>query len=360
MEFKITVYFNGVEVESHPNLSMNDEVTFFCEKQVVSNYISVTDLKAVDTDYQDLPAVTTPPEALASGADGLSDVTGSDYEGVQASKSGVYAFDNVPDLFRFCCPNPLLTDVDPAAAYQSLVQSLLDYANNRVTVMYYSDVPYGKTVAQSVTFAGHFEGRRLVMPWPWLKITASSLPVWLPPSSFILGACVRKDYQRGVHKNPGNESLPMAIDLEYHVSVAEGETLNNAGVDTVRLIAGRGIRFYGGRTLSAETAWRFIHVSELWNYLGRSIEQGTQDVVFEPNDEFLWKSVIRRISDLLANEQRNGAITDYQIIMDSSNNPQDQIALGIAKVDVEYIPVGTAEKFVVSLTSSPSGFTVSA
>jgi hypothetical protein len=161
MEFKITVYFNGVEVESHPNLSMNDEVTFFCEKQVVSNYITVTDLKAVDTDYQDLPAVTTPPEALASGADGLSDVTGSDYEGVQASKSGVYAFDNVPDLFRFCCPNPLLTDVDPAAAYQSLVQSLLDYANNRVTVDYWMDVPFGKTITEAKTFGELFEGMRL-------------------------------------------------------------------------------------------------------------------------------------------------------------------------------------------------------
>jgi phage tail sheath protein FI len=359
MEFKITVYHNGVEVESHPNLSMNDEVTFFCEKLVVSNYIAVTDLKAVDTDYQDLPAVTTPPEALASGADGLSDVVASDYQGVQASKSGVYAFDNVPDLFRFCCPNPLLTDVDPAAAYQSLVQSLLDYANNRVTVDYWMDVPFAKTVTQAKTFGELFESMRLEAFFPWPKLYHNGLPVYFPPSSLCLGACVLKDSQVGVHKNPGNEPLPLAIDLEYHVSVAEGETLNNAGINTLRRIPGRGIRLYGGRTRSAETRWRFIHVAELWMYLGRSIEQGTQDVIFEPNDELLWKSLKRRIGDLLATEHRRGAIkNNYQIIMDSSNNPQDQIALGLANIEVEYVPVGTVEKLVISLKSSPSGLSV--
>jgi len=45
--------------------------------------------------------------------------------------------------------------------------------------------------------------------------------------------------------------------------------------------------------------------------------------------------------------------------MNSSNNPNDQIALGIAVVEVEYVPVGTAEKFVIKLTSSPMGLSVS-
>jgi phage tail sheath protein FI len=94
-------------------------------------------------------------------------------------------------------------------------------------------------------------------------------------------------------------------------------------------------------------------------YLGRSIEQGTQDVVFEPNDEFLWKSLIRRVGDLLATEHRRGAIKgNYQIIMDGFNNPQDQIALGIANIEVEYVPVGTVEKLVIPLKSSPSGLSV--
>jgi len=45
--------------------------------------------------------------------------------------------------------------------------------------------------------------------------------------------------------------------------------------------------------------------------------------------------------------------------MDATNNPPDQVALGIAQVDIEYVPAATAEKFVITLTSSPAGLSVS-
>ena len=54
-----------------------------------------------------------------------------------------------------------------------------------------------------------------------------------------------------------------------------------------------------------------------------------------------------------------GSVSINTVIMDATINPPDQIALGIAKCNVEYVPVGTAEKFVVEITSSPSGLSVS-
>ena len=241
MEFAIEVYYNGVLVETHTGLSMNDEVSFFVEKVLVSDYIIAEDLKATDTDYEDLPEVLATPTALASGADGLSDVTASDYQGLQSPKTGVYAFDDVEDLFRFCCPYPLLTDAVEATAYKALVQSMLDYADTRNTVQYYADVPYSQTPTQAVTFAGNFEGRRLAMFYPWLKVIEKSLEVWLPPSSFAMGIAVEKDARRGVHKNPGNEKIAYAIDVKYPLSTAEGEACNNAGVCAIRKFAGKGI-----------------------------------------------------------------------------------------------------------------------
>jgi len=44
--------------------------------------------------------------------------------------------------------------------------------------------------------------------------------------------------------------------------------------------------------------------------------------------------------------------------MDTTNNPPDQVALGIANLKVEYVPVGTIEKFAIDITSSPSGLTI--
>ena len=360
MEFSIKVYYKGVLIETIDGLSMNDEVSFFCEKVVSSDNISVTDLKDTDTDYQDLPAVTSSPEALTSGADGLSDVVEDDYKGSQGDKTGKYAFDAVSDLFRFCCPNPILTDADPAAALLSLTQDLLDYANSRKTVEFYADIPYDKSVAEAVTFRNNFEGWRVNFFWPWGKAIENSLPLWVPPSSLVMGIAVEKDFRRGVHKNIGNEGMPYIIDLEYHLSVPEGETLNDAGINTIRAFSGEGIRTYGGRTCSAVTAWRFLHYAELWSYIGRSLERALRDVVFEPNDPSLWKTVIRRTNAFMLNEQRKGAVQEFAIKMDADNNPDDQVALGIARLDLEYVPTGTVEKMVITLTSSPMGLSIEA
>jgi len=367
MEFSLKIYDTSLLVETWDGLSMNDAVTFHCERVIAgnSNYITVEDLKTVDTDYTDLPAVTTP-QALTGGADGLSDVTKDDYVGVEASKTGKYAFDAVEGLFRFDCPNPLLTNGDLEVAYKALVQDLLDYANTRVLTHFIGDVPYGKIPTEAVTFRNNFAGRRLTCWYPWMKVLEEKVEVFLPLSSFVLGCSVEKDYRRGVHKNIGNEAIPYAIDVEYPVSVPEGEVLNDAGVNVARKFRGRGIRTYGGRTCSALTLWRFNHYAELWSYIGRSLMEGLADVPFEPHDQFLWKSVIRRVEAFLANEQSKGALFDasnptgkaYLVKMDSFNNPNDQIALGIAMVEVEYVPVGTAEKFVIKLTSSPTGLSV--
>lgn len=360
MEFSIKVYYKGVLIETIDGLSMNDDVSFFCEKVVSSDNISVTDLKDTDTDYQDLPAVTSSPEALTGGADGLDDVDADDYKGSQGSKTGKYAFDTVSDLFRFCCPNPILTDADPAAALLSLTQDLLDYANSRKTVEFYADIPYDKSIAEAVTFRNNFEGWRVNGFHPWGLAWENQLPVAIPPSSLVIGAAVERDFRRGVHKNIGNETIPYIYDLVYHMDDTEHGVLNDAGINVLRAFAGEGIRTYGGRTFSAVTAWRFLHYAELWMFIGRSLERALRDVVFEPNDPSLWKTVIRRTNAFMLNEQRKGAVQEFAIKMDADNNPNNQVALGIARLDLEYVPTGTVEKMVITLTSSPMGLSVEA
>jgi hypothetical protein len=66
-------------------------------------------------------------------------------------------------------------------------------------------------------------------------------------------------------------------------------------VNVIRSFPGRGIRIWGARTLSSDPAWRYINVRRLFNMVEASIERGTQWVVFEPNDQFLWSRVTRDV-----------------------------------------------------------------
>lgn len=368
-EFNILVYYQGVLVETHTGLSMNDSVSFFCEKVITdstSEYIAAVDPKAVDTDYTDLPATATV-TALLSGADGLSDVVGADYTGVKVNKTGVFAFDNIPGIFRICCPNPKLSDAVPATAYGILLQTLIDYAFSRQTVEVYADVPYDTSIANAIIFASQFASEKVAIFYPWGTADAEA-PVWLAPSSAVLGAAVKKDRERGVFKNVGNEKLSYFVDVKYHADVDEGELLNDAGVNLIRAETGRGIITWGGRTLSADLTWRFLNEAEYWNYVGASLLTILKKYAFEPNDPSLWARILQDAGSFFAAEQLRGALYNplnpggvaYALQMDADNNPGAQIADGIAVLDAEYTMVGTAEKIVIRVKNSPGGFSITA
>jgi phage tail sheath protein FI len=350
LEFEIIVYYKGTQVEDHENLAMNDDHGRFCETVINhettgSQYIIVTDLKSADTDELDLPALTAK-SSLTGGADGLADVVKDDYVGTQASpKTGKYALDGIPNLFRVCCPNPKLTDEVPETAYKELALDLIAYCETR-QISFLADIPYGKTPTTAITFRSGIESRFASIWYPWVKFNGT----YIPPSSLVMGAAARKDAARGVHKNIGNENLLGVSALEYDLSRAEDESLNNALVDTIRKFADRGIVTFGGRTLSNVSTWRFINISEQWNKYARDITDGLSRFTFEPDSPETLKAMERAVDVYMAGEQRKGAIGGYTVDFLTLTTDQDR-ATGIARGGITYIAFNPA-------VFSESGLTV--
>ncbi len=83
----------------------------------------------------------------------------------------------------------------------------------------------------------------------------------------------------------------MRSNLELQLTKSEHDLLNPVGINCIRAFTGRGIRVWGARTLSSDPAWRYLNVRRLFNYLEESILNGTQWVVFEPNDNALWAKI---------------------------------------------------------------------
>lgn len=358
-EFELKVYFAGILVETWENLTMHTSPTFYAETVIngTSNYITVTDLESTATDYEMNAIATAATQSLINGNDGLSDIDATDYQGNEGLKTGVYAFDAVDSMFRFALADPLIVG-GAESDIIALMQSMLDYCDSRTMIQFYGDIPNSKTPAQAVTFAANFAGRQMSLWYPYGIAVVSGQNKEVPTGCAAMAAAVAKDYTRGVFKNVGNEKIAYFTDLTVHVTTSDGETLNDAGVNTIRRFSGQGIKTYGGRTQSSVTAWRFLNWSEYFNYVGRTLRINLIDVPFEPNNEMLWKSVLRRVNAFMDGELTSGAITAYSSVMDGTNNPQDQIANGIAMLDLEYVPTGVAEKFVVKLTSSPAGLTI--
>ena len=111
-----------------------------------------------------------------------------------------------------------------------------------------------------------------------------------------------------MHKAPANEIVRGALGLEIQLGRGEQDTLNPIGVNCIRAFPGRGIRVWGARTLSSDPAWRYLNVRRLFNFVEKSIDNGTQWVVFEPNDMDLWERVKRNISAFLTRVWADGAL----------------------------------------------------
>jgi phage tail sheath protein FI len=148
--------------------------------------------------------------------------------------------------------------------------------------------------------------------------------------------------------------------LSYSTTKGEQDTLNPNGINCIRAFPGRGSRVWGARTLSSDPAWRYINVRRLFNYVEKSIEGGTQWVVFEPNDHKLWARVRRDISAFLRVVWQEGALFGlspseaFYVKCDEELNPPAIRDMGRLIVEIGLCPVKPAE-FVIFRISQWAG-----
>lgn len=190
--------------------------------------------------------------------------------------------------------------------------------------------------------------------YPWIVISdpLTGARKLVPPGGHVLGVYARTDTERGVYKAPANETLRGVLELEYDINDGSQETLNPRGVNVIRQFPGRGIRVWGARTLSANSLWKYVSVRRLFIFLERSIYEGTQWVVFEPNDTRLWDRVTDTLRLFLRSQWRQGALygrTEDQaffITCNESTMTQDDIQNGRLICEIGIAPVRPAE-FVI-------------
>ena len=60
--------------------------------------------------------------------------------------------------------------------------------------------------------------------------------------------------------------------------------------------------------MSSDANWKYVNVQRLLHIIEESIDEGTQWVVFEPNDEALWARVRESVRSILLPIWRAGAL----------------------------------------------------
>jgi len=376
--FNVVIRQNDEELERYEHLTMHQAVRSEVGTYVVealersSEIVTVTDLTEGGLPLSRRPVNGTfelsPPLPALSPNQFFGKV-----QGVRDDQTGVQGSFEIDDINMLAFPDLMLAyqarkadgsrllDQDQIHGIMELMVSLCENSTpnpaNRMVVL---DTPPDRLKPQQVAqWLGDF-GRRSMyaaLYYPWIKVANpknAGKPILVPPCGHMMGIWSRIDETRGVYKAPANETPRGVIGLAYDCNFREQELLNPIGINCIRTFPNRGIKVWGARTLvePEKTEWRYISVRRLMSYINKSIELGTQWVVFEPNDEDLWARVRRTVSNFLERLWREGALFGgspeqaFYVKCDGDINSHDTMLLGRLYVEVGVCPVRPAE-FVV-------------
>jgi phage tail sheath protein FI len=147
------------------------------------------------------------------------------------------------------------------------------------------------------------------------KSAISDIQMLLPASSAMAGVYAQVDDSRGVWKAPANVNIVNAIGPQYLITSKEQENLNvdpqdGKSINVIRSFPGRGPAIvWGARTLAGnDNEWRYIPVRRFFIMVEESVQNATEQFVFEPNDKNTWVRVKGMIENYLTQQWTAGAL----------------------------------------------------
>ena len=282
---------------------------------------------------------------LEGGADGVDDLTDNDFTEALAM------FDFIDDVTFIAIPGQTSKVVNDA---------LLAYCDNH-TLFPILDMPMGSTVKATKEYRKTVsaKGGALVYPWGKMNDPLTNTLKLVPACGHTMGVYARTVEEVGIHKAPAgvNAVVRGFVEMETKLSQNDIAQLNPVGVVCITSRPNAGIVIWGARGLNNDTTMKYVSDVLINYHIKKSLYNGTQYAVFEPNDESLWSNVQATCKAFLESLRLQGTLKGtsdeaYFVTVDSSNNTEESINNGILNIEIGYAPVKPAEFVVIKLAHS--------
>jgi hypothetical protein len=285
---------------------------------------------------------------LANGSDLYTSLTVDDFAGMDngtGNRTGIAALEDIDEISICLAPGIWSRTVHNALIVHC--ETLKD----RFAIV----DPRDRLDVEGIrTFREPYDTKYAAIYYPWIVARDPSrrADVRLAPSGAMAGIYARVDVDRGVYKAPANEVIRSITELGADITKREQDLLNPININVLRFFPDRGNRVWGARCLTSDASWKYINVRRLFIMIEESIDQGTQWVVFEPNDEPTWARVRLSITNFLTTQWRNGALQGataaeaFFVKCDRTTMTQDDIDNGRLICVIGIAPVKPAE-FVI-------------
>ncbi len=250
----------------------------------------------------------------------------------------------------------------PGVTIPEVIVALVAHCENTKSRFAVIDMPKDEYKTDAlIQYRGIIDSTYAAMYHPWIQVfdRGSNKADFVPPSGAVMGVYSRTDISRGVHKAPANEPI-FCTGVKVNYTKDEQDILNPEGVNLIRAIPGEGIRVWGARTASQNSAFKYVNIRRLFIYVMESIKASTNWVVFEPNDNTLWQRVSLTITSFLDGLWRTGMLTGgspgeaYFVEIGPSTMSLDDIRNGRLICNIGIAPSRPAEFVIFRLTQHTS------
>lgn len=358
-EFRIVASYDGV-TEDYSTLTLDSNTSYYYYKviEAASNIISVTDVDDNTTENPfTMPSAPDGLNVILSGGDDGSGPGDNAYIGVDngpGQRTGIRALEDIDEISVIAVPGMVSQTVHDFMIIhcEKLKDRFAIFDPDYTSASALSDIQAQRKLYDTKYAAIYFPNLKIKDPVTKKRIV-------IPPSGHMAGIYARSDIERGVHKAPANEVIKGIVGLDLLINKAEQDILNPSpnNINVLRdfRARGRGYRVWGARCMTSASDWKYINVRRLFIFLEESLEEGTQWVVFEPNDEPAWARVRQSVTNFLTRVWRDGALMGstaeeaFFVKCDRTTMTQDDIDNGRLIMIIGVAPVKPAEYVIIRI-----------
>jgi len=168
---------------------------------------------------------------------------------------------------------------------------------------------------------------------------------YVPLNGDIAGLAARTDQVAESWFSPagftrGQLKIGNTVKLAWNPKQTDRDSLYLKGVNPVVSFPGEGTVLFGDKTLQSKpSAFDRINVRRLFIVLEKTIDRSAKFQLFEQNDEYTRNTFINLVEPFLRSVKGRRGISDFYVVCDQTNNPQDAIDRNEFRADIYIKPI---------------------
>ena len=284
--FRILVRYQDA-VEDYDNLAGHPGgVNYFCD--LINQKSLLVRIEPLAADTVLLPGILL----LCGGNDGAP-LAPADF-----LSQAIAALDSLDDVSLVCIPDhaaPSLAE----SAYLALANALIRHCEQRADRFALLSLRRG--FLPETALPNLAKKSCAALYWPWVRVTAASGDILVPPVGHIAGTYARNDAEFGIFHSPSQLELRgLAPDdaLEFDPPPTLLDSLARRGVNAIRK-DGNHVSAATALTLDVEQPWTDVSLQRFVLFVQSCIQRGLRWVIFEENTPALWNLVAEHVSKFL-------------------------------------------------------------